>query len=124
MTPFAPGSSDGAHSQALTAVTVPSVGVPPAITWCNCEQSRGDCGANMHLMNTELTNAKERVANAHQRLGLQRVRIRTLRAGGRDTNAAATVFRTMRRTMEASEEDRFQIEAELLMARTGPWFGL
>ena len=76
----------------------------------------------MRSMNTELTNANERVASAHQRLGLQRVRIRTLRAGGRDTNAAAAAFRTMRRTMEASEEDRFQIEAELLMARTGPWF--
>jgi uncharacterized protein (DUF2267 family) len=74
-------------------------------------------------MNTELTNANERVASAHERLGMQRVRIRTLRAGGRDTNAAVAVFRTMRRTMEASEEDRFQIEAELLMARAGPWFG-
>jgi hypothetical protein len=77
----------------------------------------------MRPMNTELTNANERVANAHERLGLQRVRFRTLRAGGRDTNAAAAVFRTMRRSMEASEEDRFQIEAELLMARTGPWSG-
>ena len=74
-------------------------------------------------MNTELTNAKQRAASAHQRLGLQRVRLRTLRATGRDTNAAKAVFRTMRQTMEASEEDRFQIEAELLMARAGPWFG-
>lgn len=74
-------------------------------------------------MNTELTKAKQRVASAHERLGMQRVRIRTLRAGGRDTNAAVAVFRTMRRTIEASEEDRFQIEAELLMARAGPWFG-
>jgi len=80
--------------------------------------------ANMRPMNTELTNANERVASAHQRLGLQRVRIRTLRAGGHDTVAATVVFRTMRRTMEASEEDRAQIEAELIMARTGPWFGL
>jgi hypothetical protein len=80
--------------------------------------------ANMRLMNTELTNANERAASAHQRLGLQRVRIRTLRAGGDDTVAATAVFRTMRRTMEASEEDRAQIEAELIMARTGPWFGL
>ena len=73
----------------------------------------------MHPMNTELTNAKQRLASAHERLGLQRVRFRTLRAGGRDTNAAA--YRTMRRTMEASEEDRFQIEAELLMAQSGAW---
>lgn len=78
----------------------------------------------MRPMNTELTNANERAASAHQRLGLQRVRIRTLKAGGRDTVAATAVFRTMRRTMEASEEDRAQIEAELIMARTGPWFGL
>ena len=75
----------------------------------------------MHLMNTELTNAKQRLASAHERLGLQRVRFRTLRAGGRDTNAAAAVYRTMRRTMEASEEHRFQIEAELLMAQSGAW---
>jgi outer membrane protein TolC len=72
-------------------------------------------------MNTELTNAKQRVASAHERLGLQRVRFRTLRAGGRDTNRAEAVFRTMRQTMEASEEDRFQIEAELVMARAGAW---
>ena len=72
-------------------------------------------------MNTELTNAKQRVASAHERLGLQRVRFRTLRAGGRDTNRAKAAFRTMRQTMEASEEDRFQIEAELVMARAGAW---
>jgi hypothetical protein len=75
----------------------------------------------MDSMNTELTNANERAASAHERLGLQRVRFRTLRAGGWDTNAAAAVYRTMRRTMEASEEDRFQIEAELLMAQSGAW---
>jgi hypothetical protein len=75
----------------------------------------------MHTMNTELTNAKRRVASAHERLGLQRVRIQTLRAGGRDTRGAEAVFRTMRRTVEASEEGRFQIEAELLMAHAGAW---
>jgi hypothetical protein len=72
-------------------------------------------------MNTELTNANQRASSAHQRLGLQRVRLRTLRAMGRDTNRAEAVFRTMRQTMEASEEDRFQIEAELVMARAGAW---
>ena len=91
--------------------------------WCNCEQPRGGHGANMRPMNTELTNANERVASAHERLGLQRVRIRTLKARGHDIIAAAAAFRTMRQSMEASEEDRFQIEAELLMTRTGPWFG-
>ena len=74
-------------------------------------------------MNTELTNANERAARAHERLGLQRVRIRTLRATGRDAHAATALFRTMRQTMEAYEEDRFQIEAELLMEKAGPWFG-
>jgi hypothetical protein len=77
----------------------------------------------MDSMNTELTKAKQRVASAHERLGLQRVRIRTLRDTGRDTSAAKAVFRTMRRTMESYEEDRFQIEAELLMEKAGPWFG-
>ena len=72
-------------------------------------------------MNTELTNAKQRVASAHESLGLQRVHFRTLRAGGRDTIRAEAVFRTMRETMEASEEDRFQIEAELVMARAAAW---
>src|SRR5258705_11887558 len=75
--------------------------------WCNCEQSRDGRGANMQSMNTELTNANQRVASAHQRLGLQRVRIRTLRAGGRDTSAAAAALGAMGRTMEASDEDRF-----------------
>ena len=77
----------------------------------------------MDSMNTELTNANERAASAHERLGLQRVRIRTLRATGRDTRAATALFRTMRQTVEACEEDRFQIEAELLMEKAGPWFG-
>ena len=77
----------------------------------------------MDSMNTEMTNANERAASAHERLGLQRVRIRTLRSTGRDTRAATALFRTMRQTMEAYEEDRFQIEAELLMEKAGPWFG-
>ena len=72
-------------------------------------------------MNTEMTNAKQRVASAHERFSLQRVHIRTLKAEGRDTNAAAAVFRKMRRSVEASEGHRFEIEAELLMAMTGPW---
>jgi hypothetical protein len=72
-------------------------------------------------MNAELTNANERAASSHQRLGLQRLRLRTLRASGRDTNRAEAIFRTMRQTMEAAEEDRFQIEAELVMARAGAW---
>ena len=72
-------------------------------------------------MNIELTNANERAASSRQHLGLQRLRLRTLRASGLDTNRAEAIFRTMRQTMEASEEDRFQIEAELVMARAGAW---
>lgn len=72
-------------------------------------------------MNMELTNANERAASSHQRLCLQQVRLRTLRASGRDTNRAEAIIRTMRQTMEASEEDRSQIEAELVMARAGEW---
>jgi hypothetical protein len=87
------------------------------------EQSQIVLRANINPMNRELTNAKQRVARAHERLGLQRVRIRTLRTDQRDTNDAEEVFRTMRRTMEAFEEDRLQVEAELLMARASPWFG-
>jgi hypothetical protein len=75
----------------------------------------------MDSMNTELTNANERAASARERLSLQRVRIRTLKATGRDTRAAVAIFSTMRQTMEAYEEDRFQIEAELLMEKAGPW---
>ena len=75
----------------------------------------------MLRMNTELTNAKQLAASAHERLGLQRVRLQTLRATGRDTNRAMAAYRTIRLTMEASEEDRFQIEAELVMARAGAW---
>ena len=72
-------------------------------------------------MNAELTNANERAARSHQRLGLQRLRLRTLKASGWDTNRAEAIFRAMRQTMEAAEEDRFQIEAELVMARAGAW---
>jgi hypothetical protein len=72
-------------------------------------------------MNTELTNANERAASSHQRLGLQRLRLQTLRASGQNTNRAKAIFRTMRQTMEAAEEDRFQVEAEIVMARAGAW---
>ena len=75
----------------------------------------------MNPMNRELTNVKRRAVEARVRLDLQRDRVRTLRAGRYDAKAAEAVFRTMRRTMETFEEDRFQMEAELVMARAGRW---
>jgi hypothetical protein len=80
----------------------------------------------MNLMtfpNSDLTNANRRVAEAHDRLDIQRQRIRMLRVDRRDTTAAEALFKTMRRTMETYEEDRLQIEAELVMAKAGPWYG-
>jgi hypothetical protein len=80
----------------------------------------------MNLMtfpNSDLTNANRRVAEAHDRLDIQRQRIRRLRVDRRDTRAAEALFKTMRRTMETYEEDRLQIEAELVMAKAGPWYG-
>jgi hypothetical protein len=77
----------------------------------------------MTFPNSDLTNANRRVAEAHDRLDMQRQRIRALRVDRHDTRAAEAVFKTMRRTMEIYEEDRLQIEAELVMAKAGPWYG-
>ena len=77
----------------------------------------------MNPMNSELTNVTRRVAEAHDRLDMQRQHIRALRADRHDTSAAEVVFKTMRRTMETYEEDRLQIEAELVMAKAGSWYG-
>ena len=79
------------------------VASPQTLWRCNCEQSRRRQPCHHATVNIELTNANERAASSHQRLGLQRVRLRTLRASGRDTNRAEAIFRTMRQTMEASE---------------------
>jgi hypothetical protein len=75
----------------------------------------------MNPMNRELTNASRRAAEARVHLDLQRDRVRTLRAGRYDAKAAEAVFRTIKRTMETFEEDRFQLEAELVMAKAGSW---
>jgi hypothetical protein len=79
----------------------------------------------MNLMtfpNSDLTNANRRVDEAHDRLDMQRHRIRALRADRHDTSAAEAVLKTMRRTVETYEEDRLQIEAELVMAKAGSWY--
>ena len=77
----------------------------------------------MTFPNSDLMNANRRVAGAHDRLDIQRQRIRALRVDRHDTSAAETLFKKMRRTMETYEEDRLQIEAELVMARAGSWYG-
>jgi hypothetical protein len=73
----------------------------------------------MNFPNSDLTNANGRVAEARERLDVQRELIQTLRAGRRDTNDAESVFRTMRRTLETFEESRRQIEDELVRAKAG-----
>jgi hypothetical protein len=77
----------------------------------------------MTFPNSDLTNANRRVDEAHDRLDIQRQRIRALRADRHDTSAAEAVFKMMRRTLETYEEDRLQIEAELMMAKAGSWYG-
>jgi hypothetical protein len=68
-------------------------------------------------------NANRRVADARERLDLQRDIIRELWTGGRDTNDAEAVLRTLRRTLEIFEQDRRQIEDELVWAKAGASFG-
>jgi hypothetical protein len=77
----------------------------------------------MTFPDSDLTNANRRAAEAHDRLDMQRRRIRALRADRHDTSAAEALFKAMRRTMETYEEDRLQIEAEMVMAKAGPWYG-
>ena len=73
----------------------------------------------MNPMKSDLTCANQRVAEARERLDLQRDIIRELWTGGRDTNDAEAVFRTLRRTLEIFEQDRRQIEDELVGAKAG-----
>jgi hypothetical protein len=70
----------------------------------------------MAFPNSDLTNANQRVAEARERLDLQRDRIQNLRAGRHDTNDAEAVFRILRRTLETLEGRRHQIEDELVRA--------
>jgi predicted nucleic acid-binding Zn-ribbon protein len=68
----------------------------------------------MSFPNSDLTNANQRVAQARERLDLQRDRIQKLRTDRHDTNDAEAAFRTMRRTLETYEEDRREIEEEVI----------
>jgi hypothetical protein len=77
----------------------------------------------MSSPNCDLKNAYERLARAFEQLDRQHELILNLRADWRDTNDAEAVFRTMRRTLEIYEEDRRQIEDEVIDAKAGAAFG-
>jgi len=67
--------------------------------------------------NRELDRVDRRIAQQRERLERQREIIQELAAARRDTTTATTLFRTMRRTLEAFEEDRRVIEDEMFAAR-------
>ena len=67
---------------------------------------------------SDLRRVDQRVAEARERLERQREIIYELAARGHDTTSAAALFRTMRRTLEAFEEDRRLIEDEMFAARS------
>jgi hypothetical protein len=77
----------------------------------------------MSLPNSDLKNAYQRLARAFEQLDRQQELILNLRSDRRDTNGAEAVFRTMRRTLEACEEERCQIEDEVIDAKAGASFG-
>jgi hypothetical protein len=73
----------------------------------------------MAFSKSDLAKADQRVARARGSLERQRQLIRELRRGGHDTNAAAALFKTMRRTLEHFDEDRRLIEGALFKAKAG-----
>jgi hypothetical protein len=77
----------------------------------------------MSFPNSDLKNAYQRLASALEQLDRQQELILNLRSDRRDTNNAEAVFRTMRRTLETYEEDRRQIEDEVIDAKAGASFG-
>jgi multidrug resistance efflux pump len=70
------------------------------------------------VSNSDLDRADRRVAQARARLERQREIVQTLAARRQDTSTAAALLRTMRRTLEAFEEDRRLIEDEMFAARS------
>jgi hypothetical protein len=68
----------------------------------------------MAFPNIDLVSLNQRIAEARERLDLQRELIRALWSGRRDTNDAVVVFRALRRTLETFEGRRHQIEDELV----------
>jgi hypothetical protein len=77
----------------------------------------------MAFPNSDLKNAYQRLARAFEHLDRQQEVILKLRADRQDTNNAEAVFRIMRRTLESYEEDRRQIEDEVIDAKASASFG-
>ena len=77
----------------------------------------------MSFPNSDLKNAYQRLARAFEQLDRQQELILNLRSDRGDTNGAEAVFKTMRRTLEAYEEERRQIEDEVLDAKASASFG-
>jgi hypothetical protein len=77
----------------------------------------------MAFPNSDLKNAYQRLARAFEHLDRQQELILKLRAGRHDTNDAEATFRTMRRTLETYEEDRRQIEDEVISTKASARFG-
>jgi hypothetical protein len=77
----------------------------------------------MSFPNSDLKNAYQRLARALEQLDRQQELILKLRVDRHDTNDAEAVFRTMRRTLEAYEEERRQIEDEVIGTKATARFG-
>ena len=77
----------------------------------------------MSFPNSDLKNAYQRLARAFEQLDRQQELILNLRSDRRDTNGAEAVFRTMRRTLEVYEQERRQIEDEVIDAKAGASLG-
>jgi hypothetical protein len=77
----------------------------------------------MSFPNSHLKNAYQRLARALEQLDRQQELILKLRVDRHDTNDAEAVFRTMRRTLEAYEEERRQIEDEVIGTKATARFG-
>jgi hypothetical protein len=77
----------------------------------------------MSFPNSDLKNAYQRLARALEQLDRQQEVILKLRLDRHDTNDAEAVFRGMRRTLETYEEERRQIEDEVISTRTTTRFG-
>ena len=77
----------------------------------------------MSFPNSDLKNAYQRLARALEQLDRQQELILKLRVDRHDTNDAEAVFRTMRRTLEVYEEERRQIEDEVIGTKATARFG-
>ena len=104
-------------------VARPVTDVRDAHRTCNFAQPQAIRRANMTPMafpDNDLVRLNRRIADARERLDLQRERLRALWSDRRDTNDAEAVFRALRRTVETFEGRRHRIEDELLRAANVP----